>query len=188
HLDLIAASFQQIRTAQDRLARHRLRRRITPADLGPSHPLRSLIERWREVGAVWDRERLDGIIRSALDDRYVLASPSTTGNQVTICDVGSGYGLFNGSWLSRCRGLSMSDMPDYRYGRWVADAHIEAAKDEEPLLEHVDVAICWPRQEPRRHVYQRVILPVGTGKDRRLLSASILDSALAFDVEAGDER
>ena len=185
---LLDAAARAITIAQDRMAKHRIRRRLRLDELAPGHALRRLVERWHEIGRHWSREQLDRVIRSALGDRYVLAAPTADRATMSIDDVGMGYALFRGSWLAGCRGLTFNDMPDYGYGRWVADAHRDADADDDMLLEEVDVVIRWPRQEPRRHIYQRVILPCGTGNDRRLLSASVLGSALPFDVKAVDER
>jgi hypothetical protein len=188
HQHLLDTAYQAITVAQDRLAKRRHRYRLKLDDIGSDHALRQLVNRWSEIGRRWSREQLDSVIRSALDDRYVLAEPMANRATLTISDVGMGYDLFRGSWLARCRGLTFNDMPDYEYGLWVAEAHRDADAGDDMLLEEVDVVIRWTRQDPRRHIYQRVILPCGTGSERRLLSASVLASALPFDIKAVDER
>ena len=65
-------------------------------------------------------------------------------------------------------------MPDWNYGRWVADAYREARETSQPLLEEVKAVVNWPEVGTFSHAYWRLIVPLEQrGRPTRLLGVTV---------------
>jgi hypothetical protein len=152
------------------------RRRIAPERLPPENPLRHVL-----VDTSW----LTSIVANPaqmlpvpLSDRYLLLAEDHD-RELRVCDFGSALMSRSPQWQSRARGRRIDDLPDWHYGRWVADAYREAGRGGQPVLEEVAAVIEWPKLGTLSHAYWRLIV---TGTDAagrtRLLGLTLDDARL----------
>lgn len=144
---------------------------IAPDQLASENPLRLVLE---------DKSRLPSIVANPaqmlpapLCDRYVLLAEDDN-RELRVCDFGSLMMVRSPQWQRRARGRRVDDMPDWNYGRWVADAYRQVQRSGEPLLEEVAAVIDWPGFGTLSHTYWRLIVPgVGRGARTRLLGVTL---------------
>jgi len=147
---------------------------IAPARLATQHPLRHILE---------DASRLASIVANPakmlpapLSDRYLLLIEDDN-RELRVCDFGSALMSRSPQWQRRARGRRIDDLPDWNYGRWVANAYREAGRRGQPLLEEVAAVIDWPELGTLSHAYWRLIVPgIGSDTRTRLLGVT-LDNA-----------
>jgi hypothetical protein len=147
---------------------------IAPARLATQNPLRQILE---------DASRLASIVANPakmlpapLSDRYLLLIEDDN-RELRVCDFGSALMSRSPQWQRRARGRRIDDLPDWNYGRWVANAYREAGRRGQPLLEEVAAVIDWPELGTLSHAYWRLIVPgIGSDTRTRLLGVT-LDNA-----------
>lgn len=139
-------------------------------------PLARLVRAWTALGGVYDRERLAGLFEKVLDRRYLVAKERENSRWLSIAEVGAGLVLYNVDWRVRLEGLRVDDMPDYAYGRWVAEGMRQAQRRGAPIHTEVDAMVRSSGGGLKRTRYRRVVLPF---KDRN--GHSVLVSASLFD-------
>jgi hypothetical protein len=149
---------------------------IAPEALGPGNPLRGLLESWS-----WSPDDFAGS-REALrrvNDRFVLVEEDAD-HELRICQLGRTMMARSPTWRRNAIGLRVDDLPDWRYGRWVAEAYREVARHGRPLIEIIAAVIRWEDHGPLSHSYWRVILPLKErGAPTLLLGATLDCNALA---------
>jgi hypothetical protein len=138
--------------------------------LGSANPLRHLLtDGSRLISCVSNPQALPASLRS----RYVLLTEDAYG-ELRVCDFGDTMMSRSGWWRRRARGHRIDDMPDWSYGRWVADAYREARQRGQPLLEKVNAVIDWPEVGTYSHAYWRLIVPLSEpGRPTRLLGVTV---------------
>jgi hypothetical protein len=147
------------------------RETISPDRLATENPLRHVLE---------DASRLARIVANPaqmlpapLCDRYVLFTEDNDG-ELRVCDFGCAMMSRSPQWQRRARGRRIDDLPDWHYGRWVADAYREVWRSGRPLLEEVAAVIDWPELGTLSHAYWRLIVPgIGSGARARLLGVTL---------------
>ena len=149
------------------------RRRIAPEELPRENPLRHVLA---------DRSLLTSIINNPaqmlpmqLTDRYLLLTEDD-GHELRVCDFGSALMSRSPQWQSQARGRRIDDLPDWYYGKWVADAYREAGRSGQPVLEEVAALIDWPKLGTLSHAYWRLIASgTDSGGRTRLLGVTLDD-------------
>lgn len=176
-IDLVASG-------QNQRKKDFLRRRQCLKSLVPASPLRALLDRWSELTRTYDRERLAPVLTSAAQDRFLVVEGEPCQATMLIRDVGRGYPIVDNRWLVRAVGSRVQDLPDYDYGRWVADAYRDALEVNEPFLEEMDAIVDTTRHGRTRLRYRRIILPFDLDDGRvALLGSSELDHSIDLRVE-----
>ena len=152
------------------------REAISPDALGSDNPLLTLFQSWTWHPTDFDRSR---DILHRLDDRFVLLEED--GNrELRICQIGRTMMSRSPGWKRNAIGLRVDDLPDWRYGRWVADAYREVAHRGKPLVEKIAASIRWEeRGTVAHHAYWRVILPLKERGMPTLLLGATLDRVAA---------
>ncbi|MGE3064986.1 MAG: hypothetical protein AB7K67_05345 [Hyphomicrobiaceae bacterium] len=160
--------------------------RICTVDmLDIASPLRALLGAWHDSKGRLDRERINRLLETGVNGRFVVVESGPAMPGLTIREVGPGLGKSAEYWLSRTIGLRVEDQPDYAYGKWVAKLYRDVLKTGAPGLEEVDAVIAWPQQERRGYRYRRLILPYRTDTDSTtLLGATLIDPSI--NLRAGN--
>jgi hypothetical protein len=129
------------------------RERTSPNALGSKNPLLTLFKSW----SANDFENSRDILRQ-VNDRFVLVEEDAD-HELRICQVGRTMMARSPAWKKNAIGLRVDDLPDWRYGQWVAEAYREVARNGRPLIEKVVASIEWEECGLLSHCYWRVILP-----------------------------
>jgi len=154
---------------------------ISPDALGSDNPLLRLFESWSWHPTDFDRSR---DILHRLNDRFVLLEEDAD-HELRICQIGRTMMSRSPSWKRNAIGLRVDDLPDWRYGQWVAEAYREVARDGKPLVEKVAASIQWEeRGDVMFHSYWRVILPLKERGMSTLLLGATLDCAASTPERA----
>jgi hypothetical protein len=98
------------------------------------------------------------VLPAPLKNRFVALSDDMSGD-LRVYDFGRTMMSRSPGWRSRAVGLRINDLPDWKYGQWVAAAYREVARTGEPLVEMVTATIQWPELGMLPHSYWRLILP-----------------------------
>jgi hypothetical protein len=158
------------------------RRRIAPERLPRDNPLRHVL-----VDTSW----LTSIVANPaqmlpvpLSDRYLLLAEDHD-RELRVCDFGRALMSRSPQWQSRARGRRIDDLPDWHYGRWVADAYREAGRGGQPVLEEVAAVIDWPKLGTLSHAYWRLIVTGTDAGGRTRLLGVTLDDARVGVHKAG---
>lgn len=158
------------------------RLRIAPDQLANENPLRQVSEDARRLSSFVGNPAQ--VLPASFSKRYILLSEDEN-RELRVCDFGNALMSRSPEWQSQARGRRIDDLPDWNYGRWIADAYREAGHRGQPLLEEVAAVIDWPRLGTLSHAYWRLIVPgVGAGGRRRLLGIT-LDNASIGAHEVG---
>jgi hypothetical protein len=128
---------------------------ISPDVLGPDNPLATLFQSWTWHPADFDRSR-DVLYR--LEDRFVLLEEDAD-RELRICQIGRTMMSRSPGWKRNAIGLRVDDLPDWRYGRWVADAYREVARSGKPLVEKVAASIRWEERGTVVHLCRKSSRP-----------------------------
>ena len=157
-----------------------IRQRLHHRDLGIDGidmiPLVRLIERWSELGGVYDRERLARTCEQTLAGRYLIAAQRPGSRSLTIEEIGPGLILYNRDWPMRLEGQRVEDMLDHGYGRWVAQSLRHAQARGTPTHSEVDALLQTGGGRYKRARYRRVIVPFTDRSGQSfVLSASLFD-------------
>jgi hypothetical protein len=113
------------------------------------------------------------MLPATLRSRHVLLTEDADG-ELRVADFGDRMMSRSCSWRRQARGHRVDDMPDWSYGRWVADAYYEARQRGQPLLEEVNAVIDWPEVGTYSHSYWRLIVPlIEPARPARLLGVTV---------------
>ena len=133
-------------------------------------------------------DELRSASRCFLGARFTFFCMPPTGSRLVFAEMGEGYRNPDISWQRMARGLTLEDIGDYYFGRWLAEAHHRVLAANEPIVEDVDALVEWPGRGRVRTRYERLILPfAGPDRSQWLLSTSTLRDDIDLRVEAGDE-
>ena len=158
------------------------RARIAPDQLANANPLRQVFEDARRLSSFVGNPAQ--VLPASLSERYILLLEDEN-RELRVCDFGNALMSRSPEWQSQAHGRRIDDLPDWNYGRWIADAYREAAHRGQPLLEEVAAMIDWPQLGTLSHAYWRLIVPgVAAGGRRRLLGIT-LDNASVRAHEVG---
>jgi hypothetical protein len=153
-------------------------------ELPDTSPLRAVLAAWADSDRKFDRERLQPVIKRAVNDRFVLVEASEGSPSLRIKDVGAGFGTAANSWLPRSIGLRVEDQPDYAYGKWVTMPYRQVLRTGEPSLDDVDAVITWPQHPRISYRYRRLVVPFGGTRDSTLLlSVTMVDPDINLRVK-----
>lgn len=157
-----------------------LSRTLPPSALQRGTPLHAAYCDWKVSKDIPDlnaaAERFDRLFSG----RFTMTAPSSDGGELIIRKVGSGYKSYDARYLRHAVGTRFEDVPDVRYGQWVAEAHRDVYLTSRPWCGEVDAVIDRPRQGVHRVRYRRLILPFSRPRGERLL---VTASSLGRDID-----
>lgn len=151
-------------------------------DLALDHPMRKLYEARAELEAAVRRHDLHlagDIMKAHVGGRHSISAADHDLKRIVLAAVGNGFAAEANYWMGRAVGHRVDDMPDARYGAWMAESYAAAMREGTPQLHDIDIMVQWPSETQRRYRTRRLLLPMKDGQNRPMvLSASLPDPSI----------
>ncbi len=145
--------------------------------------MQSLFRDWPQLSADLDEEAMRQMLRPLIGPRYVVVKGKQEAQNLVFSEFGGGIFAHYEVWRSCAVGAPIQEQPDRLYGRWVANAYMEALKNNAPRLDQVDAIVRWPHEGRLRMRYQRLIVPIKQANGEvHLLGGSLVDDRIDLRV------
>lgn len=106
--------------------------------------------------------------------RYAMAKIDPFAGQVILTEVGSGWVTLDKQWQREAINRPLFSLRDKQYASMLNQSYREAYDTGLPIFELFDGTVNLPRRAPTFISYQRMILPLRTGRDERILMSATL--------------
>lgn len=139
---------------------------------------------------LWELRRADDPVSVAQSCEPLVAGRITLaeageGEGFVVRHTGTGYRIYDRSYLDNNSGRRLEDDPDEAYGHWIASSYRSTLETGSAALHEVDAIIRGRRNGLERVCYRRLIVPLSPGGSNRfVLSASVLDSSVDLRAAA----
>jgi hypothetical protein len=144
--------------------------------------LRDVVASWPYLSKHHDAESLIRLLRSLMDERFVILTPSQSDGRLVFSQISDHIYKEYETWRSCAVGAPVEEQPDRKFGRWVANAYYDTAKDMTPRHDAVDVIMNLPSTGRSRLRYRRMIFPMPVTGSRLLVGGSLFDAAIDLRV------
>jgi hypothetical protein len=116
----------------------------------------------------------DGILEHLFEGRFAVGRQDSGDGEFKVTAIGSYVSMRDDEFAQNAKGRSFRHLYDNSYGHWIADTYRTAVALETPTAARIDATITWPRLNPRKYRYSRLLMPfmASTG-ERYLMSASV---------------
>lgn len=146
--------------------------------------MQKLFKEWPQLSANLDEHEMRRMLEPLIGPRYVVVKGKRETQNLVFSEFGGGIFSNYEVWRSCAVGAPIQEQPDRLYGRWVANAYVEAINANAPRLDQVDAIVRWPHEGRLRMRYQRLIVPIkNQDGEVHLLGGSLVDDRIDLRVK-----
>ncbi len=162
-----------------------LSRPISSADLHGRKDLQDILLAWPHLVGSYDARTLIKLLRSVLDERFVVLNRSPDQQRLHFREFGREMFSDQDTWRMCAVGAPIEELPDRAFGRWVSQAYYDVLDNAAPALDAVDAIVNLPGTGRTRRRYRRFILPLpGDSSSQLVVGGSFVDPSVDLRVAA----
>ena len=140
-------------------------------DISDKSPLRPVVDCWIASAGRCPVEQLKQIASAHTEGRYAVINKDEAHGFV-FAELGSGLTFLSANARRSTSSTPLAQQADSVYFSWVQMNYAHTLQSFRPDLADVDACVAWPKHEPERIQYRRLLLPCLRGDTPFLFSAN----------------